>query len=349
MSPIAPHEEGAHSGTMTITDEHPPTAPLPDPPEPYAREVIRRSSKNRLVAGVAGGLAERFDVDATIVRVAFVVAACFWGLGVVIYLAMWALVPPDADARHPDGEEGADGETVPAGTSWLSYVLLAGALFLGLILSSIWWGGPRWGGGLGIGWLLVLFGVVVVALRRPSRVPSLGRMLLVLTLVVLSVVILATGAFFGAVATTGVPFTGGIGQRIIQPSTPAQLLPTYRLAMGSMTIDLTRVPLGTSSRSVHASVGVGQLIIQVPQGAVVAVRATTSIGSVDYGQSGPASFATPTGTVTAFGTLRPQIEVDAQVGIGQIRLERGDPSGGPSPKQPAQLQPPAFPPTPPAP
>lgn len=326
MSPIVPWLRGADSGGMTVTDEQPPLqgppdpGDAPDPREPGGPDQLRRSSTHRLLGGVAGGLAERFDVDVTIVRVAFVVAACFWGLGVVVYLAMWALLPPDQDPGVPAGT--GDDLTATTGAPWLSYLLLAAALFLGLVLSTTWWGGPRWGGGLGFGWLLVLFGVVVVALRRPSRVPTLGRILLALSLVVLSLVILVTGAFFGAVATTGVPLTGGIGQRVVQPSTPDELLPTYRLAIGNMTVDLTRVPFGPAPLTVHASVGVGVLVIDVPHGAVVDVKASTSIGSVTYGSSGPAAFATPTGPVTAFGVPRPQLVVDAQVGIGQIRLER---------------------------
>ena len=307
---------------MTVTEELPPTESPPDPPESTGPDQLRRSSAHRLVVGVCGGIAERFDIDVTIVRVAFVVAACFWGLGAVIYLAMWALLPPD---RNADPVEGSRGDRdAPKGPPWLTYVLLTGALVLGLILSSTWWGGPRWGGGLGLGWVLVLFAVVVVALRRPSRVPSFGRILLTLALVVLSALILAAGAFFGAVATTGVPLTGGIGQRIIQPTTAAQLQPAYRLAFGSMTVDLTRMSLGPVTRTIVASVGVGTLVVDVPPGAAVDVRANTSIGSVDYGASGPASFATPSGPVSIFGTPRPQLVVDAQVGIGQIRLERGD-------------------------
>ena len=321
MSPIAPFAREAHSGRMTITDEQPPVETPPDPQGDGGPDLLRRSSTHHMLGGVAGGLAERFDVEVTIVRVAFVVAACFWGLGVVVYLAMWALVPSDVDPERSAGT--GDDPAVAAGTAWLSYLLLAAALFLGLVLSATWWGGPQWGGGLGFGWLFVLFGVVVVALRRPSRVPTLGRIVLALCLVVLSTVILATGAFFTAVATTGVPLTGGIGQRVIQPSTPDQLLPTYRLAIGSMTVDLTRVPYGSVPRTVHASIGVGMLVVDVPPGAVVDVKANTSIGSVTYGSSGQAAFEIPTGPVTAFGIPRPQLVVDAQVGIGQIRLERG--------------------------
>ena len=84
-----------------------------------------------------------------------------------------------------------------------------------------------------------------------------------------------------------------------------------------------QVPYGSVPRTVHASVGVGVLVVDVPPGAVVDVRANTSIGSVTYGSSGQAAFEAPTGPVTAFGVPRPQLVVDAQVGIGQIRLERG--------------------------
>jgi hypothetical protein len=90
-----------------------------------------------------------------------------------------------------------------------------------------------------------------------------------------------------------------------------------------MTVDLTRVPFGSAPRTVTASVGVGVLVIDVPPGAVVDVRAQSSIGSVSYGDSGQASFETPTGPTSIFGAPRPQLVVDARVGIGQVRLERG--------------------------
>lgn len=306
---------------MTLTDPAPPHPPPPGPDGPPTPPApLRRSSSNHLVAGVAGGVAERFDVDANIVRVAFVVAACLWGIGVVVYLAMWALVPSDGHVVASDGPDAPTDR--PAPTSLLTYLLLAGALFLGLVIATAWWGGPRWGGSLGFGWLLVLLAAVVVALRRPSRFPSVGRVLLVLALIVLSAVILAVGTFFAAVATTGVPLTGGIGQRVVQPTTTAQLQPTYRLAVGSMTLDLTRVPFTAVPRTVTASVGVGQLVVDVPAGAVVAVRAQSSIGPVTYGAAGQASFEVPTGAVGPFGPPRPQLVIDAQVGIGQVRLLR---------------------------
>lgn len=310
---------------MTVTeelptgppDQVPPETPGGEPPESSEPLPLRRSTKKHLVAGVCGGIAERFEVDVTIVRVAFVIAACLWGIGVVVYLALWALVPVSNDTgRNPT----LDPSEEPSGPPWVSYVLLTAALFLGLVISTSWWGGPKWGGGLGLAWLVVLFAVVVVALRRPARRPTFGRALLTLALIVLSLIILVTGAFFSAVAMTGVPLTGGIGQRVVQPTTRVELQSSYRMAIGSLTVDLTHVPLGAATRTITASVAVGQLVVDVPRGVIADVDAHSGIGNVAYGSSGPEAFAAPQ---TAFGSARPQLIIDAQVGIGQVELERG--------------------------
>lgn len=54
---------------------------------------LYRSRKDRKLAGVAGGLAEYLNVDPTLIRVLFVILALFGGTGVVLYLAMWIIVP----------------------------------------------------------------------------------------------------------------------------------------------------------------------------------------------------------------------------------------------------------------
>ena len=46
-----------------------------------------------MIAGVCGGLAEYFNVDATLVRVLFLLLAVFGGTGLVIYVVMWIIVP----------------------------------------------------------------------------------------------------------------------------------------------------------------------------------------------------------------------------------------------------------------
>ena len=57
---------------------------------------LYRSETQRMVAGVCGGLAEYFNIDARVMRVLFLILAVFGGSGIVIYLVMWILVP---DAR----------------------------------------------------------------------------------------------------------------------------------------------------------------------------------------------------------------------------------------------------------
>lgn len=65
---------------------------------------LYRSRSNRVVAGVAGGLGEAFNIDPVIVRLVFVVLGLMNGFGVLLYLAMWLLVPNEnstaADARE---------------------------------------------------------------------------------------------------------------------------------------------------------------------------------------------------------------------------------------------------------
>src|SRR5580698_1069602 len=83
----------------TVPTWTPPPTPTPEPEvAPEAR--LRRSTKRRMVGGVAGGIAERFDVDANIVRVVFVVLTVLYGLGAAIYLAMWALIPQSGNGSE---------------------------------------------------------------------------------------------------------------------------------------------------------------------------------------------------------------------------------------------------------
>ena len=56
---------------------------------------LYRSRKERMLAGVCGGLAEYFDIDPTIVRLAFVLLALAGGPGIVVYIIM-AIVVPEA-------------------------------------------------------------------------------------------------------------------------------------------------------------------------------------------------------------------------------------------------------------
>lgn len=52
-----------------------------------------RSGSNRVVAGVAAGLADYFGVDPVIMRIAFIILALAGGPGFLIYLILWIIMP----------------------------------------------------------------------------------------------------------------------------------------------------------------------------------------------------------------------------------------------------------------
>jgi phage shock protein C len=72
------------TGSTTMTDQ------------PAARQ-LRRSTDDRMLAGVAGGIARYLDVDVTLVRVIIAALALFSGAGLALYIAAWLLVPEDGE------------------------------------------------------------------------------------------------------------------------------------------------------------------------------------------------------------------------------------------------------------
>ena len=54
---------------------------------------LHLSNSDRKIAGVCGGLGEWLEVDPVLFRVAFVVLALVCGLGIIVYILMWMLMP----------------------------------------------------------------------------------------------------------------------------------------------------------------------------------------------------------------------------------------------------------------
>ena len=91
------------AGTAGTTDQ--PSGLPPHQPPGYGDEQrLHRGDHGRMLAGVAVGLADYFDVDPTIVRVGFVALAFLGGLAVPLYLAGWLLIP-DEDSDLSVAEE----------------------------------------------------------------------------------------------------------------------------------------------------------------------------------------------------------------------------------------------------
>lgn len=70
----------AGAGSATMTDE------------PAARQ-LRRSADDRVLGGVASGIARYLDADVTLVRVIIAALALFSGAAVALYIVAWLLIP----------------------------------------------------------------------------------------------------------------------------------------------------------------------------------------------------------------------------------------------------------------
>lgn len=68
-----------------------------------ADHKLRRSRTNRIIAGVIGGLAEHWDINATTLRIVYVVVSILSAAfpGILVYLILWILIPKaNSDLAH---------------------------------------------------------------------------------------------------------------------------------------------------------------------------------------------------------------------------------------------------------
>lgn len=142
---------------------------------------LYRCRRDRKVAGVAAGVAEFFELDPSVVRVAWFLSIFFGGLGLFLYVVM-ALIVPLEPLTGPDGIEIAPEHAAPDasehrhvardGVRWSMYAGLALLLLGGLaLIDSVL---PGWDSWRYFGPVLVIgFGAILVAgaMRRESTNP----------------------------------------------------------------------------------------------------------------------------------------------------------------------------------
>jgi len=56
-------------------------------------KVLRRSTRDRKLAGICGGIAEYLGWDPTLVRVAWIILTLLGGSGILIYVILWLVMP----------------------------------------------------------------------------------------------------------------------------------------------------------------------------------------------------------------------------------------------------------------
>ena len=235
--------------------------------------TLHRSTTKKVFGGVAGGLAERFDVDANIVRVVFVVLALVYGLGIAIYLAMWALIPRSTVAVE---NEVVVTEGVPR-VRWLRYAIPLGVVILAVIFISTLRHLPVFGASFAILWVIFLMAVAVLSLFTPARRLTFRRLLALAFLAFVSFLIVVSGVFLITIHELGVPLKGGSGVKQWTPTTMAQVQRTYHGAFGTSTINLDNVAF-SGTTYVTATQGVGLLNVYVPAGVKIDLRTHAGIG-----------------------------------------------------------------------
>jgi phage shock protein C len=132
--------------------------------------TLRRSRRDRWIAGVCGGLGEYFAVDPTPIRLGFIVLSLWNGFGVLVYLVALLLMPEEpplhaaTDPVLPQ-EHAAPDDPQAQRYRVLGVILLLGGIYL--LLQNLELFTP--GGERLLAVLLIVAGFIILALR-PGRI-----------------------------------------------------------------------------------------------------------------------------------------------------------------------------------
>ena len=149
---------------------------------------------------------------------------------------------------------------------------------------------------------LILIGIVILVVGRHGGLVTLG--------VILTVML----AFMSLL---NVPFEGGVGERTFRPAGTADLRDEYRMAIGRLTVDLTSLE-GTTISDVEISLGIGQVVVILPDEVSVRVEGDAGAGQVmilGSEQNGLGVEHSVTENDAVF-------EVRVAVGLGQVEVRR---------------------------
>lgn len=263
-----------------------------DEPSSHQEPLFVRPREGRMIAGVCAGIAKRWNLDVTLVRIVTVALALISGIGLAVYLAAW-LLTPSTDGPAPVRPGGR-------GTRWATrlpgiLLIVIAAIVVAAVAHTLWWGAPV---GLLIAALVI---AVIVGTRR-------GRWLLVAV----------AGLLVLALATVGV-FGPDFGSRNYHVSSLADLRGHYGYGAGKVNLDLADLAV-TGRHRTEVRLGRGNVDVTVPANVAVWVHARAGIGSVTIdghkvdGIDAEQSQLLGTGTETD----EDRLTVDVAVGFGHI-------------------------------
>lgn len=256
-------DDTTHPGSTSAPQPEPGPGPQPGPEQPpvdwqQVRQVHRlHRPRDRMVAGVCTGLARHFDVDPLVLRVAFGVLAFFGGAGILLYGALWLLLPDEGQERAPVHLD----ERTRAAVLVCVAVLAAFALV-----------GDSWGLYWFPSWPLAVIAVVVWVLysRRPPVTGQAGAW--------------SPAATPGAAPAAGTPPPGTPGTSPVPATPPVPPAQPFSAPVGPTT------PVGTAAYGWQSGHG-GQ--VYAPQPAPGAPAGATATYAAPPTSAGPGYPAPP--------------------------------------------------------
>jgi predicted membrane protein len=133
-------------------------------------------------------------------------------------------------------------------------------------------------------------------------------------------------AGLSASALIDVPITGGVGQRNVEPTTVTTLQDEYHLGMGELRIDLTDVaefqrPSETTPLvHIHATVGLGHLLVVLPRDTNVTVHAHAGMGHLQLLDQSDGGIRVDKTEQFTSRPSAPRVDLDLEVGAGEVEV-----------------------------
>ena len=334
--------------------------PAPPPPDPGPRRLTR-SSRDRMVGGVCGGIGRHFGIDPTLIRIGFVALALFGGTGLIVYGAALLLVPLDDEAvvdQTPRDRTLAIAIIVALVIVGLTLggfgFFFGGALvplgFLVIAGLAVWWlvSGERPTGSAGDVARRAAQGIALLAACAALAVGSffasgLGGGVVVASIVIAAGAGLVAAAFVGGarwlilpalaialplafVSAAGIDLDGGFGERREHPATLGELEGGYRLGAGELVVDLRDLELPSGDHPLSVRIGAGHALLLVPEDVCVASRASIGMGGVAVFDRDGGGIDVDWSDARRAPAGTPRLIVDGDVGLGflEVRHEEDD-------------------------
>jgi predicted membrane protein len=113
---------------------------------------------------------------------------------------------------------------------------------------------------------------------------------------------------------------GGIGERTDSPAAASELEP-FKVGIGKLTVDLTAPGLELDAATVEASVGIGDLLVIVPEDTDVSVDAHVGVGNADVLDEMENGVDVDLSLISGTSGAQ-ELELELEVGVGNLRVER---------------------------